>query len=81
MSFPFPSIKREASVTCGNPDTGRCKQTHEDVQTWKSVPEVLEVEKPSPHSPLAPEERCLDRADPLASFAGSHIRITLGGSY
>lgn len=27
MSFPFPSIRREASVNCGTPDNGRCKQT------------------------------------------------------
>ena len=25
--FPFPSIRREVSVTCGTPDTGRYKQT------------------------------------------------------
>ena len=23
MSFPFPSIRKEESVTCGTPDTGR----------------------------------------------------------
>ena len=27
FSFPFLSIRREASVTCGTPDTGRYKQT------------------------------------------------------
>ena len=27
FSFPFLSIRSEASVTCGTPDTGRCKQT------------------------------------------------------
>ena len=27
MSFPFPSIRKEVSETCGTPDTGRCKQT------------------------------------------------------
>ena len=57
MSFPYPSIRREASVTCGTPNTGRCKQTPYkgenkrmkiDVQTWRSVPKVLGVEKPSP---------------------------------
>ena len=43
MSFPFSSIRRDESVTCGTPDTGRCKQMHEVVQRWKSVPEVLGV--------------------------------------
>ena len=85
MSFPYPSIRREASVTCGTPNTGRCKQTPYrrenkcmkiDVQMWKSVPKVLGVEKPSP---LAPAERCPHRADPLASFAGSHVRVTQAG--
>ena len=82
MRFPYLSIRREASVTCGTPNTGRCKQTpckgenrrmKTDVQTWRSVPKVLGLEKPSP---LAPVERCPDRADPLASFAGSHVRVT-----
>ena len=27
MSFPFPSIRRDESVTCGTPNTGRYKQT------------------------------------------------------
>ena len=36
--------------------------------------------KSSPHSLLAPAERCTDRADPLSSFASSHVRIALGGS-
>ena len=85
MSFPYLSIRREASVTCGTLNTGRCKQTpckgenrrmKTDVQTWRSVPKVLEVEKPSP---LASVERCPDRADPLASFAGSHVRVTQAG--
>ena len=26
-SFPFLSIRKEESVTCGTPNTGRCKQT------------------------------------------------------
>ena len=43
MNFPFPSIRRDESVTCGTPNTGRCKQTHEVVQRWRSVPEVLGV--------------------------------------
>ena len=44
MSFPFPSIRRDESVTCGTPNTGRCKQMHEVVQRWRSVPEALGVE-------------------------------------
>ena len=35
-----------------------------------------------PHTPsFAPAERCTYRADPLSSFAGSHIRIALRGSH
>lgn len=44
------------------------------------MPEVLGLEKTSPDSPIALAERCQDTADPLASFADSHIRIAPGGS-
>ena len=53
---------------------------YEDVQMQRSVPEVLGVEKPFLYSPFSPAERYLDRADPLSSFAGTHIRIVPGGS-
>ena len=44
------------------------------------MPEVLGLEKTSPDSPIALAERCQDTADPLASFADSHIRIAPSGS-
>ena len=44
------------------------------------MPEVLGVEKPSPHSPLALAERCLHWADTLSSIAGSDVRIAAYGS-
>ena len=81
MSFPYPSVRREASVTCGTPNTGRCKQTPYkgenkrmkiDVQTWRSVPKVLGVEKPSP-LPLRRDSRQLTLwLNLLAVMLGSH---------
>ena len=88
MSFPFPSIRREASVNCGTPDNGRCKQTpckgenrHMNFADMEECARGAGSGEAIPHSPLTPVERCPDRADPLASLASSHIRIAPGGSY
>ena len=39
---------------------------------------MLGVGKSSPHCPLAPVERCLDRADPLSPIADSRFRVQAG---
>ena len=44
----------------------------------RRVPKVLGVGKSSPHCPLAPVERCLDRADPLSPIADSRFRVQAG---
>ena len=88
MSFPFPSIRREASVNCGTSDNGRCKQTpckgenrHMNFADVEECARGAGSGEAIPHSPLTPVERCPDRPDPLASLASSHIRIAPGGSY
>ena len=46
----------------------------------RSVPKVLGLEKTSPHAPISLAERRQGKADRLASFAGSRIRMAPGGS-
>ena len=50
------------------------------MQKRRSVPKVLGLEKTSPHAPISLAERCQGKADRLASFAGSRIRMAPGGS-
>ena len=50
------------------------------MQKRRSVPKVLGLEKTSPPAPISLAERCQGKADRLASFAGSRIRMAPGGS-